>query len=136
MLSWKLNQNLSSVYFLRAKFQLVSCNLSLPMIWQMTYTHKLPKLCLATLKCPYLQGLTVVSLFNILYGYLIRFSLSICFDLPNYSQTPLIQTLRGSYTVSVLQGVLIKQVEFRENGKGSKSCCRTKGFLNCVQIFN
>ena len=58
MLPWKLrkrhilpvNQNLSSVYFLLAKFQLVSCNLSLAMIWQMTYTHKLPKLCSATLK--------------------------------------------------------------------------------------
>ena len=58
MLPWKLrkrqilpvNQNLSSVYFSLAKFQLVSCNLSLAMIWQMTYTHKLPKLCSATLK--------------------------------------------------------------------------------------
>ena len=35
-----------------AKFQLVSCNLSLAMIWQMTYTHKLPKLCSATLILP------------------------------------------------------------------------------------
>ena len=58
MLPWKLrkrhilpvNQNLSSVYFSLGKFQLVSCNLSLAMIWQMTYTHKLPKLCSATLK--------------------------------------------------------------------------------------
>ena len=35
-----------------AKFPLVSCILSLAMIWQMTYhtlcTHKLPKLCSAT----------------------------------------------------------------------------------------
>ena len=54
MLPWKLrkrqilpvNQNLSSVYFSLAKFQLVSWNLSLAMIWQMTYTHKL---CSATL---------------------------------------------------------------------------------------
>ena len=128
MLSWKLNQNLSSVYFLLAKFQLVSCNLSLPMIWQMTYTHKLPKLCLATLKCPYSQGLTVVSVFYILYGYLIRCSLSICFDVSNYSQTPLIQTLRGSYTVSVLQGVLIMQVEFRENVRAQKVAAEQKDF--------
>ena len=57
MLPWKLrrrqilpvNQNVSLVYFSPAKFQLVSCNLSLAMIWQMTYTHKLPKLCSATL---------------------------------------------------------------------------------------
>ena len=57
MLPWKLrkrqilpvNQNLSLVYFPPAKFQLVSCNLSLAMIWQMTYTQKLPKLCSATL---------------------------------------------------------------------------------------
>ena len=57
MLPWKLSkrhilpvsQNLSSVYFSLAKFQLVSCNLSLAMIWQMAYTHKLPKLCSATL---------------------------------------------------------------------------------------
>ena len=57
MLPWKLrkcqilpvNQNLSSVYFSCAKFQLVSCDPSLAIIWQMTYTHKLPKLCSATL---------------------------------------------------------------------------------------
>ena len=57
MLPWKLrkcqilpvNQNRLSVYFSLAKFQLVSCNLSLDMIWQMTYTHKQPKLCSATL---------------------------------------------------------------------------------------
>ena len=57
MLPWKLrkcqilpvNQNLSSVYFSLAKFQLVRCNPSLAMIWQMTCTHKLPKLCSATL---------------------------------------------------------------------------------------
>ena len=58
MLPWKLrkrhilpaSQNLLSVYFSLAKFQLVSCNLSLAMIWQRTYTHELPKLCSATLK--------------------------------------------------------------------------------------
>ena len=57
MLPWKLrkrqilpvNQNLLSVYFSLAKFQLVSCNLSLAMVWHMTYTHKLLKLCSATL---------------------------------------------------------------------------------------
>ena len=43
------DQNLSSVYFSLAKFQLVSCNLSLAMIWQMTYTRRLPNLCSATL---------------------------------------------------------------------------------------
>ena len=50
------DQNLSSVYFSLAKFQLVSCNLSLAMIWQMTYTLKLPKLCSATLSsnCDYI----------------------------------------------------------------------------------
>ena len=58
MLPWKLrkrhilpaSQNLLSVYFSLAKFQHVSCNLSLAMIWQMTYTYKLPKLCSATLR--------------------------------------------------------------------------------------
>ena len=45
-----VSQNLSPVYFSHAEFQLVSCNLSLAMIWEMTYTHKLPKLCSATLK--------------------------------------------------------------------------------------
>ena len=57
MLPWKLrkrhilpaSQNLLSVYFSLAKFQLVSCNLSLATIWQRTYTRKLPKLCSATL---------------------------------------------------------------------------------------
>ena len=60
MLPWKLrkcqilpvNQNLSSVYFSYAKFQLVTCDPSLAIIWQMTYTHKLPKLCSATLTVP------------------------------------------------------------------------------------
>ena len=37
-----VNQNLSSLHFSLTKFELVSCNLSLAMIWQMTYTHKLP----------------------------------------------------------------------------------------------
>ena len=58
MLPWKLrkrqilpvSQNRSSVYFSLAKFQLVSSNLSLAIMWQMTYTQKLPKLCSATLK--------------------------------------------------------------------------------------
>ena len=67
MLPWKLrkrqilpvNQNLSSVYFSLAKFQLVSCNLSLAMIWQMTYTHKLPKLSSATSKAD-LQSTTLL----------------------------------------------------------------------------
>ena len=64
MLPWKLRknqilpvtQNLSSVYFSLAKFQLVSWNLSLAMIWQMKYTHKLPKLCSATLQHPHSQN--------------------------------------------------------------------------------
>ena len=61
MLPWKLrkrqillvSQNLSSLYFSLAKFQLVSCNLSLAIIWQMTYPQKLPKLCSATLTAEY-----------------------------------------------------------------------------------
>ena len=63
MLPWKLQkrqiltvyQNLLSVYFSLAKFQLVSCNLFLAMIWQMKYTFKLPKLCSATLRSLLLQ---------------------------------------------------------------------------------
>ena len=64
MLPWKLRQrqilpviqNLSSVHFSLARFQLVRCNLSLAMIWQMTYTHKLPKLCSASLiDCPWVS---------------------------------------------------------------------------------
>ena len=77
MLPWKLqkrqilpvNQDLSSVYFSLAKFQLVSCNLSLAMIWQVTFTHKLPKPCSATLiegvrftRCPLNTGFTVLPL--------------------------------------------------------------------------
>ena len=38
------------MYFSLAKFQFVSCNLSLAMIRQMTHTHKLLKLCSDTLK--------------------------------------------------------------------------------------
>ena len=57
ILPWKLRerqilpvkQNLLSVYFSLAKFQLLSCNLFLAMTWQMTYTRKLPKLCSAIL---------------------------------------------------------------------------------------
>ena len=62
MLPWKLrkrqilpvNQNFSSVYFSLAKFQLVTCNPSLAMIWQMTHTHKLLKLCSDTLSACFL----------------------------------------------------------------------------------
>ena len=69
MLPWKLrkrqilpvSQNLSSVYFSLAKFQLVSCNLSLAIIWQMTYTQKLPKLCSATLKVLELMALFLLK---------------------------------------------------------------------------
>ena len=39
-----------TVHFSLGKFQLVSCNLSLAMIWQMTYSHELSKLCSATVK--------------------------------------------------------------------------------------
>ena len=68
MLPWKLrkrhilpvNQNLSTVYLLLVKFQLVSCNLSFAMIWQMTYTHKLPKLCSATLRVSQDEGFVSV----------------------------------------------------------------------------
>ena len=79
MLPWKLrkrhilpvNQNLSSVYFSSAKFQLVSCNLSLATIWQMRYTHKLPKLCSATLN---VNIMSIYFEFKI-YIYQLRFSL-------------------------------------------------------------
>ena len=79
MLPWKLrkrqilpvNQNLSSVYFSPAKFQLVSCSLSLATIWQMRYTHKLPKLCSATLN---VNIMSIYFEFKI-YIYQLRFSL-------------------------------------------------------------
>ena len=109
----------SSVYFSLAKFQLVSCNPSLAMIWQMTCTHKLPKLCLAS------------------SVQLIRFSLSICFDVSYYSQTTLIQTLRGSYKVPFIVRCphILSKLNL-EKMYVLKPCCRTKGFLNCVQIFD
>jgi len=58
MLPWKLrkhqflpvNQNLSSVHFSLAKFQLVSSNLSLAMIWQMTYKSQTAKTVFSHLK--------------------------------------------------------------------------------------
>ena len=63
MLPWKLQkrqillvkQNLSPKYFSLDKFQLVRCNLSLAMILQMTYTHKQPKVCSATLNPDFLN---------------------------------------------------------------------------------
>ena len=39
---------LSIKIFIRRISQLVCCNLSFAMIWQMTHTHKLPKLCPCT----------------------------------------------------------------------------------------
>ena len=89
MLPWKLrkrhilpvNQNLSSVYFSPAKFQLVSCNLSLATIWQMRYTHKLPKLCSATLN---VNIMSIYFEFKI-YIYQLRFSLCQIFS-SNLSQ--------------------------------------------------
>ena len=66
MLRWKLrkrqilpvNQNLSSKQFLLAKFQLVSCKLSLAMIWQMAY-RKIPKISPGAyiFQRPFLRGL-------------------------------------------------------------------------------
>ena len=54
-----------SVYFPLAKFQLVSCNLSLAMFWQITKSHKLPKLCSTTLNmfknCLVEHGLNFLS---------------------------------------------------------------------------
>ena len=49
MLPWKLrkrhilpvNQNLLSIYVSLAKFQLVSCNLSLAIIWQTFYFYRI-----------------------------------------------------------------------------------------------
>ena len=82
MLPWKLrkcqilpvNQNLSSVYFSYAKFQLVSWDPSLAIIWQITYTHKLPKLCSATLSCLLKRQAEIQSAFGSLYiHYLILF---------------------------------------------------------------
>ena len=70
MLPWKqrkryilpVNQNLSSVYFSLAKFQLVSCNVSLAKIWQMTYSQTANlKLCSATLTMLCLIGLNYIS---------------------------------------------------------------------------
>ena len=52
-----VSQNLSSIYIPLAKFQLVSSNPSLAIIWQMIYTQKLPKLCSATLIWPHSQNL-------------------------------------------------------------------------------
>ena len=66
MLPWKLRKHqfyLSLKIFHQYKFQLVSCNLSLAMIWQMTYTHKLPKLCSATLKESTLISVNVQAIF-------------------------------------------------------------------------
>ena len=58
MLPWELqkrhilpvDQNLSSVYFSLAKFQLVSCNLSLAMIWQKNIYSQTAKTVLSHLK--------------------------------------------------------------------------------------
>ena len=55
-----VNQNPLSVYFSLANFQLMSCNLALAMIWQMTYTYKLPK--------PYSFTCTLNRIFCIIYS--------------------------------------------------------------------
>ena len=56
-----VNQNRSSVYFSVAKFQLMSRNLSPAMISQITYTHKLPKLCSGTLSWSIVVGKQIKS---------------------------------------------------------------------------
>ena len=83
MLPWKLrkrhilpvHQNLSSIYFSLAKFQFVSCNLSLAMIWQIIYTHKLPKLCSATLKKNFTSVYFKMAWLHVIY-YVILFTSS------------------------------------------------------------
>jgi len=74
MLPWKLrkrqllpvNQNLSSVHFSLAKFQLVSSNLSLAMIWQMTHNKKKKKLCSVTLNECLLDPFFLLAYFSTL----------------------------------------------------------------------
>ena len=48
----------------------MSCNLSLAMIWQMTYAHKLPKLCSATLMA--VLTFTLVTVLNIYKARLLQ----------------------------------------------------------------
>ena len=73
--NFTVSQNLSSVYFSLAKFQLVSCNLSLAIIWQMPYTQKLPKLCSATLiaQVRYIKVLTWLRDYLFIFNFYIWF---------------------------------------------------------------
>ena len=108
MLPWKLrkcqllpaNQNLSSVYFSLAKFQLVSCNPSLAMIWQMTYTHKLPTLSGGAER-------HVCSL-----AYLIMLKSSVFFFPPYFCSEPIFGTL--SISVHTTVGSLIHVPSFQK----------------------
>ena len=89
MLPWKwrkchilpVTQNFSSVNFSLAKFQLVSCKLPRVMIWQMTYTHKLPKLCSATLMLywpDWSMLLVICQLSHDVIGYQCHWCIPIC----------------------------------------------------------
>ena len=102
MLPWKLrkrqclpvNQNLPSVHFSLAKFQLVSSNLSLAMIWQMTHNHKLPKLCSATLSELLFRG------YLLLRGHLPKSRKSfptITVKLPYVKRLPLLKRSRSPF---------------------------------------
>ena len=74
---WPVNQNLSSVYFSLAKFQRMSCNLSHAMIWQMRCTHKLPKLCSATLNSTFFERRTSTES-ELFFSFDMRWRYQIC----------------------------------------------------------
>ena len=74
---WPVNQNLSSVYFSLAKFQRMSCSLSHAMIWQMRCTHKLPKLCSATLSSTFFERRTSTES-ELFFSFDMRWRYQIC----------------------------------------------------------
>ena len=123
MLPWKLrkrhilpaSQNLLSVYFSLAKFQLVSCNLSLAMIWQRTLTHELPKLCSATLSKDVFERRTSTgseAFFLFICLDAIKFSLLTFFSLlktiyPRVLTKPLPNDAKSSLPVDVLRSKML-----------------------------
>ena len=122
MLPWKLqkfqilpiNQNFSSGYFSLAKFQFVSCNLSRAMIWQMTYTHKLPKLCSAILTGTFLP----LSLWYLLFLWISNVLLDNLSTAPVFScnQMNNLKTFTVC-TLYIIESVLATSVSFQ------RPCC-------------
>ena len=124
---WPVNQNLSSVYFSLAKFQRMSCNLSHAMIWQMRCTHKLPKLCSATLSSTFFERRTSTES-ELFFSFDMRWRYQICVVKCLYSYRDDLPKILFKITAQVCKKSFLLDVR-----RSKKSLLRLPGLLFRIQ---